>query len=1325
MRPRIGTGAKPVWMALLILLSVSVTPCATFARSLRLNDADYQFDVWETADELPDDTVTALAQTPDGYLWLGTPSGLVRFDGFRFVRFTHERFPGLPATGIRRLKTDANGQLWIGTPAGLCFLQGSRFSAISGSSNGVASITEKDGLLWFAETNGAIASLKGVTLVPVPSPQSPGLFALLQDPTTKAGLWSVSSAGLSRWNDTGWSRANLPPGTDGARILGACPSRNGGIWIATPNSLQLIRSNAVQRQILRKPATTEPLVLSEDSHGHLWTAGADNGLVRHSAAGVDRAITPFFGPQHHRVLAMLEDREGGIWFGTDGGGIIRLKPRRFHPLSGTASHALAHLVESSPGARLLAEPRTGLEVKLADGSSIPGSLLDSVPNATCAVKAPDGRLLIGSPDGLFQVVNGSAPIQVALPVSGPVSVHDLVATIPGETLVATSHGLFILRGTNATDIAAPNGISGALRLLVIGETVYVATLPAGLFVLHDGRLKSAQPGAEDGLGLITALAADPDGRIWFSSSACRLGVLQNGSIETVSDSRLPVVPSFSSLAADETETLWIGSTEGLFHVSKPELRKPTGPTMDTSVWARFDSKDGLASSMIRSASLVLGPVGNRPMLLVGTSKGFSTADPATLHTKSQPCRPIIESLISFEPLDISSGGQMIGPNRNPTRNPSVKERAVHLSLSTPTTLSRKAQRIEVHFTGINFDAPERIHFRYRLLGLQQDWTELEGPGTVPFHSLPPGRFTFQIKASNSDGAWGEEVASAGFIIEPAYWQTLWFRTLIALGTIGGLGGLVWKSSRAHNRRHDLLVEQQAYLAREKARLASVLETTSDVVAFADPELRIFYLNPAGCRTLEVSAPSLDRTLLFDSVLAAESITRFHEEAVPASILRGVWSGEMALQSDAARSLLVSQVMLCHKRPDGSVDFFSFVMRDLSPIKEAEARHEKLEAQLRQAQKMEAVGLLAGGVAHDFNNILQVIMGHSSIALEKEVPADDRENSLIEVKKAARRAAQLTKQLLAFGRRQPLQKLHFDLNLVVREALDMSRRLLGADIEIEFQPADEPAVIYADRGQIEQVVMNLSVNARDAMPRGGRLSISITPINYGPAEGDTSVIGPLPSGPCVRLNVTDNGVGISPENLPHIFEPFFTTKGKNKGSGLGLSVVYGIIQQHGGNLRIDSEVGLGTTFRVYLPASPGAIAAQRVTREIPVKRGSGTILVAEDEEAVRLLATRILQKAGYTVLSARDGEEAVALFREHNDSVDLLLMDVIMPRLSGPEAVKQIRELAPDVPTLYASGYGGEFLKADGRLDIDGEILQKPYQPSELLDRISGFLRKHK
>ncbi len=1314
--------AKTAWTGLLAVLFFWAFPATAFARPLHLNDPDYLVEVWETEDALPDDTVPALAQTPDGYLWMGTPTGLVRFDGFQFTRFTHDTAPELPQDWILALWADSGGRLWVSTSAGLCYRQGSRFSPIPGEASAITSISEEDGVLWFAGTNGTIARFQGEQAVSVPTSRATGFVALLADIDSTAGLWAVYRDGLGRLSKEGWKRIAGLPGGGGGEILGACPSRSGGLWIATRTTLQLIRSGAITRQVLRKPATDEPLVMLEDSHGHLWTAGAAAGLVRHSASGVDRTISRAERPFQSRVLAMLEDREGGIWFGSEGGGIVRLKPRRFSPLSDDFSLVLASLAESSSGSRLSNDPRNGLALKLADRPQIPAELLDAVPGATSALVASDGRLLVGSPVGLFHLGSGAAPMPVALPVSGPVAIHHLANGPTGETLVATSRGLFALRGAEADPLGLPPGATGVSRLLVAGDTAYAATLPAGLCVLRNGRMEPVAEASGTTPGPITALAAGPDERIWFSGPECRLASLRDGVLEPVSDTRLPAVPFFTALAADGAGTLWLGSADGLFRLSAADLAKPIPATGDTPLWTRFDTKDGLAGQKIQSLVLSLGPTGHSPRLLVGTSRGFSTAEPATFRAKSQPCRPVIESLVCYERIDASDSNHQIEPELGSVILKAVNEHATVLPLGPAVPVPARAHRVEVRFTAVAFDAPERLRFRYRLLGLQDEWTELAGNCPIPFHALPPGRFTFQVMAANTAGVWGEEIASVGFVVKPAFWQTFWFRSFLGLGALLGLAGLVRNSARTRNRRHELLLEQQRHLAREKARLASVLETTSDVVAFTDPDLRIFYLNPAGCRTLEIMAPSPDRTLPFDSILAAESITRFHEEAAPAAILRGVWSGEMALQTDNVRPLIVSQVMLCHKHTDGSVDFFSFVMRDLSPIKEAEARHEKLEAQLRQAQKMEAVGLLAGGVAHDFNNILQVILGHSSIALEKGVPPEDRENSLIEVKKAARRAAQLTKQLLAFGRRQPLQKLHFDLNTVVRDALDMSRRLLGADIEIEFHPSDEPAVVFADRGQIEQVVMNLSVNARDAMPRGGRLTIDITPIGTSLAEGDTSVIGPLPSGPCVRITVSDTGVGISPENLPHIFEPFFTTKSKNKGSGLGLSVVYGIIQQHGGNLRLESKVGVGTTFRIYLPASPGAVAVQRVTREIPVKRGSGTILVAEDEEAVRLLATRTLQKAGYTVLSARDGEEAVALFREHSDNVDLLLMDVIMPRLSGPEAVKQIRELDPEVPALYASGYGGEFLRADGRLDIEGEVLQKPYQPSELLDRISGYLR---
>ena len=1319
---RAGLRAGAVWSGFLAVLLVPSFPLSVAARPLHLNDPDYLVEVWETEDELPDDTVTALAQTPDGYLWIGSPSGLTRFDGFQFTRFSPETHPGFPAGPVRRLSVDSSGRLWVGTEEGLGYRQAGRFSSVPGFKGPVASISEHAGSTWVCLKDGNGYGFRGEAPVPLQPAPPHGLLALVNEIGGGPGPWAVTATTLHRWTNETWRPWSPLPET---RFIGAAPAQSGGLWLASPTALRLLRGADIERQILRKPGTDEALELLEDSRGHLWSAGAASGLIRHSVSGVDRVFASSGGPFRFPVQAMVEDREGGLWFGTRGGGVVRLKPRRFQSWTGPASGFLPRLLEATPGSRWRPNAKDGAPLRLASGAHLTTAALEAVPEATCAWAGTNAQLWAGSREGLFRVAPDGTATAFPLPVEGPVEIHDLASVNDGELVVATARGIFVIRGDTAVAVEAPAGVNGASGLLEQDGSLLVAALPRGFFRLGNGQWTAADPSAQPFTDQVTAMAAGADGRVWFSGPNRRLAVLHQGTVQPVPDSVLPDVEAFSALAVDAVGSLWLGSDDGLYRIGLEDLGRSAPAPDETPRWTRFDTRDGLAGTKIHALAPVPGAQGNRPLLLVATQKGLSVADPAAIRVKSQASRPVIESLVSYEPKDTSDSNHQIEPELGAVLLKAVNEHAVVLPLGPKTAVPKNAHRVEARFTAVNFDAPDRVRFRYRLLGLQEEWTELASNCPIPFHSLPPGQFTFQVKASNSDGVWGEEVASVGFVIRPEFWQTGWFRALLGLGALGALAAFGWSHNHSRNRRHDQLVEQQRHLAREKARLASVLETTSDVVAFADPDLRIFYLNPAGCRTLEVSAPSLERSLPFDSILAADSITRFHEEAAPAAILRGVWSGEMVLQADNAKPLYVSQVMLCHKHPDGSVDFFSFVMRDLSPIKEAEARHEKLEAQLRQAQKMEAVGLLAGGVAHDFNNILQVILGHSSIALEKEVPPADRENSLIEVKKAAKRAAQLTKQLLAFGRRQPLQKLHFDVNTLVREALDMSRRLLGADIEIEFRPADDQAVIYADRGQIEQVLMNLCVNARDAMPRGGKLKIEIAQLGSSASDNDTSVIGPLPAGPCVRISVSDTGVGISPENLPHIFEPFFTTKPKNKGSGLGLSVVYGIIQQHGGNLRIDSKLGVGTTFHVYLPASPGTATVQRVTRELPVKRGSGTILVAEDEEAVRLLATRILQKAGYTVLAARDGEEAVSLFRENNESVDLLLMDVIMPRLSGPEAVKQIRELDPEIPALYASGYGGEFLRADGRLDIEGEVLQKPYQPSELLDRISGYLSNTK
>ncbi|MEK7866450.1 MAG: ATP-binding protein [Planctomycetota bacterium] len=372
---------------------------------------------------------------------------------------------------------------------------------------------------------------------------------------------------------------------------------------------------------------------------------------------------------------------------------------------------------------------------------------------------------------------------------------------------------------------------------------------------------------------------------------------------------------------------------------------------------------------------------------------------------------------------------------------------------------------------------------------------------------------------------------------------------------------------------------------------------------------------------------------------------------------------------------------------------------------------KREGEVIQLQKMEAIGRLAGGVAHDFNNLLTAINGYTDLLLKK-TPDDhpDRED-LLEVRKAGERGSALTRQLLAFGRRQVFSMLVVDLDSVVAEMEKMLRRLIGEDIDLVVSPAPAPARVRADPSQLQQVLLNLAVNARDAMRGGGRLEL----VTSFETVGEAGARADLPDGRYVVLRVTDTGAGMDAETLARVFEPFFTTKGSGVGTGLGLAMVYGIVRQSGGAIRVESEPGKGTTFRIHLPLAaeePEDWTAAETVLDWAV--GTETILLCEDDDLVRRLARLILTSHGYTVLETRNGDEAIEAFVRSGDAVDLLLSDVVMPRMGGAELASRLSALRPGLPVLLISGY------PEGA-DPQRALLSKPFTPPDLLRRVREVL----
>ena len=381
---------------------------------------------------------------------------------------------------------------------------------------------------------------------------------------------------------------------------------------------------------------------------------------------------------------------------------------------------------------------------------------------------------------------------------------------------------------------------------------------------------------------------------------------------------------------------------------------------------------------------------------------------------------------------------------------------------------------------------------------------------------------------------------------------------------------------------------------------------------------------------------------------------------------------------------------------------------------------QLEDQLRQAQKMEAVGQLAGGVAHDFNNILQGIMGYTEMAMSNLSPSDRAYQDMEQVEKGSERAATLTRQLLAFSRRQMIQPVNLDLNKVITDISRMLRRVIGEHIELDLKLHADTGTVHADSGAMEQVLLNLCVNGRDAMPGGGDLVIETGRVILDDTFCQAHAWAT--PGNYAHVAVTDSGAGMPPHIVERIFEPFFTTKETGKGTGLGLSMVYGIVRQHEGLIHCYSEPGQGTCLKIYLPSTEHAAKPEDKKEDSsqPV-RGTETILLAEDDEIVRNLTVLALEQSGYRVHVAENGEEALRLFEEHREEVQLALLDVVMPKIGGREVYDAIRALRPDLPVLFSSGYSTNAIHAGFVAEEGLEIIQKPYSPTALLRRMREAL----
>jgi len=500
---------------------------------------------------------------------------------------------------------------------------------------------------------------------------------------------------------------------------------------------------------------------------------------------------------------------------------------------------------------------------------------------------------------------------------------------------------------------------------------------------------------------------------------------------------------------------------------------------------------------------------------------------------------------------------------------------------------------------------------------------------------------------------------------------------------------------------------QEALREAHARLATAVEKAHESIVITDAEGVIQYANPFFERVSGYTKEELigqNPRVLKSGKHDEEFYRRMWE-----TLVRGeVWHGRIT-----------------NKRKDGTLyeeeSTISPIVDDAGrttgyvAVKRDVTREVQLEAQFLQAQKMEAIGQLAGGVAHDFNNMLAAILMQTELIATAEGLPEMVRDGLREISAYADRAASLTRQLLLFSCRQTMQPRNVDLNDIVSSLGKMLRRIIGEDVRLQLKLHRERLTTYADPGMLDQVLLNLVVNARDAMPGGGQLVIETGEALF-TAEEAASIPGAT-AGSKVHLRVTDTGSGIAPENLPRIFEPFFTTKEPGKGTGLGLATVFGIVKQHGGSISVESEPGRGTTFHIYLPAAGRTDeSGEDASAETNIRGGTETILVVEDEQVVRILVRTMLERAGYKVLEAANGIEAERVFAENRNLVQLLLTDIVMPHgMSGRELAARMQARTPELPVVFTSGYEVEIAAREILLKARQNFIKKPFSPQQLLE----------
>ncbi|MFT7464203.1 MAG: PAS domain S-box-containing protein, partial [Pseudohongiellaceae bacterium] len=894
--------------------------------------------------------------------------------------------------------------------------------------------------------------------------------------------------------------------------------------------------------------------------------------------------------------------------------------------------------------------------------------------------------------------------------------------------------------------------------------VWMACTYYGLASLEtDGSVRRYRLG-DPSLQQVSAVVADKTGRLWVGSNT-GLWVGDENGFEKVDEPGMPenlVVRSLAILGDDE---LWMGTyREGAVVRHRGQWRsvRHDGPWVWNSVYSL--SRDSVTGETLLGTRAGLAVVQgdalvpfdrdglsvripvyfvfeNDNELWVGTQRGVICWDGKETSTytvqqglagnETNRAAVCVDSLgcVWFGTVNGAScyraefdQVELLAPS---LRFHGVDVAGEQFSLEQPLHLNYDSNDLVFSMKAVSFAEADALDYECRLDGFDDLWLPSSAvvAGSIRYTSLPPGTYRLWARARSHRGPWSEPVSSAVIVIARAWWTTWWANLLggLALCSVGWGVSLLMGARRRNRQLEDVVDERTRDLRAAEERYRGMFDKNLAPQLLVDSSTgAILAVNQAAEEHYSQAAADLLGTTFVDVFGDDEGALR--------DGLRDLQPGEPLRLSSRQRidgDSLHVEVHACTYELHGSPMIHATVF-DVT-------EHRLMEEQLRQAQRMESVGRLAGGVAHDFNNLLTAVLGHAEMAL---LELDDKgavTEHLDVVAAAAVRGARLTTQLLSFARQQPSAPRRLDIDEQLRNLDPVLRGLLREDIELRVVLAGGGAGVLIDPGQLEQVLLNLVVNSVDAMPKGGNITLATRRLSAteatlllgsAPETEDAQTEEPDLSGlPLLCLSVQDTGVGMSAETLARIFEPFFTTKGVGEGTGLGLAMCDGLVRQNGGRLLVQTSPGEGTCFEIYLPAQRGPLARVAEIAPEPPVAGAETILLVEDDNAVREVACKTLRRLDYKVLQAADGEDALKVCREYDGVIDLLVTDVIMPRLGGPDLALQLSQQIPGLAVLFVSGYTANALDAQGMSWDEIDLLEKPFHTDELARRVRASLER--